>query len=92
MGIRSEKLSAANAQIAPKVNEQRFQDIRRNAMQAYIKYKAYYDKKALQYLKNAFMFLCYNRKHIIKAVEVFPQSSVGMVPTSLKRFCQIKII
>ena len=49
MGIRPQKIPSPDAEIAEDVLEQTemiFQDVRRNAMQAYIKYKAYYDKKA----------------------------------------------
>ena len=49
MGIRPQKTSSPDSQIAQDVLEQTeaiFQDVRKNAMQAYIKYKAYYDKKA----------------------------------------------
>ena len=49
MGIRPQKTPSPDSEIAQDVLEQAeaiFQDVRRNAMQAYIKYKAYYDKKA----------------------------------------------
>ena len=49
MGIRPQRILAPDSKIAQDVLEQSetiFQDVRRNAMQAYIKYKAYYDKKA----------------------------------------------
>ena len=49
MGIRPQKIPSPDSQIAQDVLEQTetiFQDVRRNAMQTYIKYKAYYDKKA----------------------------------------------
>ena len=49
MGIRPQKNQSPDSRIAQDVLEQTeiiFQDFRRNAMQAYIKYKAYYDKKA----------------------------------------------
>ena len=49
MDIRPQKISAPNSQIAQDELEQTetiFQDVRKNAMQAYIKYKAYYDRKA----------------------------------------------
>ena len=47
--IRPQKIPSPDSKIAQDVLEQTemiFQDVRRNAMQAYIKYKAYYDKKA----------------------------------------------
>ena len=49
IGIRPQKIPSPNSEIAQDVLEQTeatFQDVRRNSMQAYIKYKAYYDKKA----------------------------------------------
>ena len=49
MGIRPQKTPSPDSEIAQDVLEQTemiFQDVCRNAMQAYIKYKAYYDKKA----------------------------------------------
>ena len=49
MGIRPQRFPSPDSEIAQDVlvqTETIFQDVRRNAMQAYIKYKAYYDKKA----------------------------------------------
>ena len=49
LGIRPRKISSLDSEIAQDVLEQTeiiFQDVRRNAMQDYIKNKAYYDKKA----------------------------------------------
>ena len=49
MGIRPQKIPSPKSEIAQDILEQTealFQDVRRNAMQAYIKHKAYYDKKA----------------------------------------------
>ena len=49
MGVRPQKTPSANSKIAQDVPEQTetiFQDVRKNIMQAYIRYKAYYDKKA----------------------------------------------
>ena len=49
LGIRPQQQPIPNSQIAQKVLEQTemiHQDVRKNTMQAYIKYKAYYDKKA----------------------------------------------
>ena len=48
MGIRPQKNPYPDSQIAQDVleyTEMIFQDVRKNAMPAYIKYKAYYDKK-----------------------------------------------
>ena len=50
MGIRPQKISSPDSQNAQIVLEQTeiiFQDVRKNAMQAYVKYKAYYDEKAI---------------------------------------------
>ena len=49
LGIRPQKISSPDSDIAQDVLEQTemiFQDVGRNAIQAYIKYKAYYDRKA----------------------------------------------
>ena len=49
LGIRPQKIPPLDSQIAQDVLEQTetiFRDARKNAMQAYIKYKAYYDRKA----------------------------------------------
>ena len=49
IGIRPQVIPPPNSQIAQDMLEQTetiFQDVRKNTMQAYIKYKAYYDKKA----------------------------------------------
>ena len=49
IGICPQKPPPPDSQIAQDVLEQTetvFQDVRKNAMQAYIKYKAYYDRKA----------------------------------------------
>ena len=48
MGTRPQKLPSPNSQVAQDVLEQTgiiLQNVRKNAMRAYIKYKAYYDKK-----------------------------------------------
>ena len=49
LGFRPQKIPAPDSEIAQDVLEQTetiFQDVRRNAKQAYIKNKAYDDKKA----------------------------------------------
>ena len=49
MGIRPQKIPPPDSQIAQDVLEQTetiFQDVRKNAMQAYIKYKAYYNEES----------------------------------------------
>ena len=48
MGIRPQKNPSPDSEIAqdiPEQTEKNFQDVRINAMQAYIKYKVYYDRK-----------------------------------------------
>ena len=48
MGIRPQQIPPPDSQIAQDVLEQTetiFQDVRKNVMQAYLQYKAYYDKK-----------------------------------------------
>ena len=49
LGIRPQQQPIPTSQIAPDILEQTqmtYQDVRKNTMQAYIKYKAYYDNKA----------------------------------------------
>ena len=47
-----------------------FQDVRKNALQAFIKYKAYYDKKPRpQNLNKAITSLYYRQKQITKGVK-----------------------
>ena len=49
MGIRPQRIPTPNSQIAEDVLKQTgmiLHDVRKNTMQAYVKYKAYYDKKA----------------------------------------------
>ena len=49
MGVRPQQIPPPDSQIAQDVLEQTetiFQDVRKNAMQAYLKYKAYYDRQA----------------------------------------------
>ena len=60
LAIRPQKIPAPDSENAQDVLEQTetiFQDVRRNAMQAYIKYKAYYDKKSQCY-KTETIWLC----------------------------------
>ena len=48
MGIRPQQIPPHDSQIAQDVLEQTetiFQDVRKNAMQAYLKYKAYFDRR-----------------------------------------------
>ena len=81
MGIRPQKIPSPDSQIAQNVLEQTetiFQDVRKNAMQAYIKYKAYSDKKAnaskLRHADNIFLI---QPEQITKEVNFFLQISAG---------------
>ena len=72
MGIRPQKIPSPDSEIAQDVLKQTetiFQDVRRNAMQAYIKYKAYYDKKPMpQNLNNLITVTFYSQKQITSEV------------------------
>ena len=62
MGNRPQKVPPPDSQVARDVLEQTetiFQDVRKNAMQAHIKYKAYYDRKAnaSKLKKNDYVFI-----------------------------------
>ena len=81
MGISPQKIPSPDSQIAQGVLEQTetiFQDVRRNAMQAYIKYKEYYDKKPiLQNLNNLITFTFYSQKQITREVRCPSRSFDG---------------
>ena len=72
LGRRPQQQPIPTSQIAQDVLDQRekiHQDVRKNAMQTYIKYKAYSTKKPrLQSSKKQNMCMSYNRKRIIKGV------------------------
>ena len=93
MGIRPQKISPPNSEIAQDVLEQTeaiFQDVRRNSMQAYIKYKAYYDKKT-----NASKFKQSDYVYILQPItrEVkFPLQIFGGSAHTLLRKCYPTII
>ena len=94
MGIRPQNIPSPDSEIAQDVLEQTeiiFQDVRRNAMQAYIKYKAYYDKKA-----NASKFkqsdYVYSQKQITKEVNIPLQNFVGLDHILLKKYYRTIII
>ena len=95
MGIRPQKNSSPDSEIAQDVLEQTemiFQDVRRNDMQAYIKYKAYYDKKAnASNLNNPIMFTFYSRKPTTREVK-FPLQIFGGSGHTLLRKCYQTII
>ena len=69
------------------------QDVRKNTMQAFIKYKAYYDKKAkASELKQTDMYTCYNRKRLIKAAKFHSQNFDGLARILSKKYYQTVII
>ena len=72
-GIRTQQSPIPTLQFAQDVLDQTemiYQDSRRNAMQAYVKYKAYYEKKAgASKLKEADYVYVLIRKQIIKRVK-----------------------
>ena len=91
MGIRPQKIPTPDSKIAQDVLEQTemiFQHVRRNAMQAYINYKAYYDKKKPmpQNLSNLIMFTFYSRKQTTREVK-FPSQIFGGSGHTLLRKC-----
>ena len=92
LGIRPEQPPVLTSQIAYDIlyqTETIHQEDRKNAMQAYIKYKAYYDKKAnSSRLKKQFLYTSYNRKRIIKGVK-FPSGNFGGLTLTLLRRCHI---
>ena len=92
MGLPPEKIPSPNSQIAQDVPEQTeitFQDVRRNAMQAYIKYKAYYDKKANASNLNKPITSSYqSQKQITRGVKFLLQCFAGSDQISLKRCYQ----
>ena len=90
MGIRPQKLPPPDSQIAQDVLDQIetiFQDVRKNAMQAYIKYKAYYDRKAnaSKLKKKTITSLYYSRKQTTKGAKFPSQTFAGLGHTLLKR-------
>ena len=92
MGIHPQKISSPVSEIAQDVLEQTeaiFQDVRKNAMQAYIKYKAYYDRKANpSKLKKTNTSLYYSRKQITKGVKFPLQTFAGSGHLLLKGVTQ----
>ena len=97
MGICRQKIPSPDSEIAQDVLEQTemiFQDVRRNVMQAYLKYKAYYDKKAnaSKLEHNLIMFTFYSRKQITREVKFLLQIFGGLDHISLKKYCQTIII
>ena len=73
MRIRPQRMPTPNSQIAEDVLKQTkkfFHDVRKNTIQAYIKYKAYYDKKKPMppNSKNKNMCMFYSLRQIIREV------------------------
>ena len=96
MGIRPQKNPSPDSQIAQDVLEQTeiiFQDVLKNVMQAYIKYKAYYDKKKPMPRNWNRPILCfyYSQKQITKGVKFPLQIFAGSDHLLLKR-CYQRII
>ena len=96
LGIRPQQQPIPTSQIVQDVLEETemiHQDIRKNTMQAYIKYKAYFDKRStLQNLKKQIMYTSFSRKRIIKAAKFHSQNSAGLARTLSKQYCQTIII
>ena len=90
MGIRSQKVSILPSHIAREFFNQTqmiYQDVRRNAMQAYItKGKTYYDKNSnASKLKEAAYKFVFQPKADNQGKKVFSRNFGGLVPTLLKK-------
>ena len=88
-------IPAPDSQITQDVLEQTelvFQDVRKKAIQPYIKYKAYYVKKANASKLKQVTFTSYNQKWITKEAKFFSQTSDGLDPILSKRWYQTTII
>ena len=86
--IRPQQAPFSASQIAQDVLHQTqmiYQDVRRNAMQAY-------RRRTLQNSKKQNMFICYNRKQIIKGVKVLLRTSYRLGRMKLKRCCRTTTI
>ena len=96
MGIRPQQTSSPDSEIAQDVLEQTemiFKDVRRNTMQAYIKYKAYYDKKAnASKLKQSDYVYILQPKADHQGSEIPFTDFGGSGHILLKKFCQTIII
>ena len=96
MGIRPHKISPPDSEIAQDVLEQTeaiFQDVGRNSMQAYIKYKAYYDKKAnASKLKQSDYVYIYSQTPIIREVKFPLQTFGGLAHILLRKYYAIIIM
>ena len=92
LGIRPQQQPIPTSQIAQKVPEQKemiHQDVRKNAIQAYIKFKAYYDKKAkASKLKKEDYLYALQPKAIIKEVNFRLRNFGGLALILLKSVAQ----
>ena len=93
MGVRPQEIPSPDSQIAQYVLEQTeiiFQDVRKNAMQAYIKYKACYDEKKPrpQNLNKPITSIYYNQKQITKGTKISLQIFGGFDHILWKRCYQ----
>ena len=69
-----------------------FQNLRKNVMQAYIKYKAFDDRRVFaSKLKNEIFCMSYSLKEIIKEMKFLSQSFSGLGPAFLKMLCPTTI-
>ena len=88
-GIRLQKTPSPDSQIAQDVLEQTemiVQDVHKNAMQAYIKYEAYYDKKPMPQNSNKqITFISYSQKQITTEAKFPLQILAGLDLIFLKR-------
>ena len=96
LGTRAQQQPVPASQIAQGFLEQTemiHQGVRKNAMQANIKYKAYYDKKAnaSNSLKQI-MYTSHSRKRIIEAVKFHLQNFDRLARILLKKYFQETII
>ena len=96
LGIRPQQQPIPTSQIAQDVLDQTekiHQDVLKNSMQAYIRNKTYYDKKAnASKQKKQIMYMSCSRKRIIKRVKFLLQIFVGLVRILLKKYYQKTII
>ena len=96
MGIRPQEIPSPDSQITQDVLEQMeltFQDIPKNAMEAYFKYKAYYDKKVnASKQKKPSTSLYYSQKQVTKGKKFSLQIFGGSDLILLKRCYQTIII
>ena len=86
MGISPQQQPIPTSQIAQDVFDQTemiYRGVRKNSLQAYIKYDAYYDKKTLS--KKQITFMSYSQKQIIKAVKIRLRNFGGLALILLKR-------